>query len=104
MTAHLYDGVFRMEFAIDVFIGLLDALDRLHDIQGMQQVDIHFGGIADQPQHGGIGALAEIDLQAQPLDPRNEIVELFFVAVFLYDDNHDTLLSIKKRTAVSAVP
>ena len=49
-------GVLGVELAVGVFVRLLNALDVFDDLQRFEHVDVHRGGIADQPQQRLVAA------------------------------------------------
>ena len=55
------DGVVRVELAVSLFIGFLDAADALNNILSGDGVHIHRGGVAQQAQDGGVLAVPGVD-------------------------------------------
>ena len=77
-----------MELAVGVFVGFLDPLHVLHDIQGGDQVDIQLGGVAYQAQNGMGLADAGVDGDTLLLEPGDQTLKLVTVGVvFQYDDH-----------------
>ena len=87
-VAHLHYGILRVELAVGVFVGFLDPLHVLHDIQGGDQVDIQLGGVAYQAQNGMGLADAGVDGDTLLLEPGDQTLKLVTVGVvFQYDDH-----------------
>ena len=77
-----------MEFPIGVFVGLLDAPDHLHDVQGQDALHVHPGGIPHQAHDGVIFPHRQVGLQAHAVEPVDEELYLLRFGIFLEYDNH----------------
>ena len=84
-----------MELPVGVFIGLLDPLHILDDVQGGDEVDVQLGGVSHQAQDGVGLADAGVDGDALFLEPGDEAVQLVPVGVVLQNDNHGGFLLMK---------
>ena len=91
-AAHGNDRVLRVEFPVGVFVGLLNPLDVLHDVQGGDEVDVQLGRVAHQSQDGVSLADAGVDDDPLFLEPVDQALQLFAVGVVLQNDNHGGLL------------
>ena len=91
-VAHLDHGVLGVELAVGVLVGLLDALDIIHDVQGGDQVDVQLGGVAHQAQNGVGLADACVDGNALFLQPGDQAVQLVTVGILFQNDDHNVFL------------
>ena len=62
--AAIDDGILGVELAVGVFVRLLNALDVFDDLQRFEYVDVHRGGIADQPQQRLVAADGHVYVKA----------------------------------------
>ena len=72
------DGVVRMEFAVGLFIGLLDAFDAFHHILGGNILDIDHRSIPDQPENGAVSSHPCVDFYLIFL--RQGVCEIFYLS------------------------
>lgn len=79
----LDDRVGGVELAVGVLIRLLDAFDVLDDVQRFEQVDVDRRRVADESHNRLRGALAHMHLQILALQPRDEVLDLILIGVFL---------------------
>ena len=77
-----------MEFPVGALEGLLDALDRLHDVQRGDQIHVHAAGISDQADDGVVLALGDVQPEAVALQPVGEVFHLVFIDLVLEQNNH----------------
>ncbi len=88
------DGVLLMEFPVGVLVGLLDALDGFHDVQGHDALDIHPGGVSHQAHDGVVFADGLVRLQPHAVEPVVEELHLLPLrGLFQNDDHIGNLLS-----------
>ena len=104
MAGHVDDGVIRMELAVGVFEGLLDALDVLHDVQGANDVHIHAGGIPDQADDGLLLADGHMGVQPHGVEPIGQVLHLFGIRVVLEQDYHFSVLRFAKMLGMKKAP
>ena len=81
-------GIVLVELAVGALEGLLDALDRLHDVQRGDQVHVHAAGVADQADDGVVLALGDVQPEAVALQPVGQVLHLVFVDLVLEQYDH----------------
>ncbi len=81
--AHLDDGILRVELAVGVFVGLLDPLYVLHNVQGGDEVNIQLGGVPHQAQDGVGLPDAFVDAHPLFLEPADKALHLVRVGIML---------------------
>ena len=89
---HLDHGVLGVELPIGVFVGLLDPLHILHNVQGGDQVNVQLGGVAHQAQDGVGLADTGADGDSFLLEPGDQSLQLVRIVVALENDNHNKFL------------
>ena len=83
-----------MEFPVGVLVGLLDALDGFHDVQGHNALDVHPGGVAHQAHDGVVLANGHVGFQPHAVEPAVEELHLLPLrGLFQNDDHMGNLLS-----------
>ena len=82
-VSHGDDGIPRVELPVGVFIGLLDPLHVLHDVQGGDEVGVQGGGVPHQAQDSVGLADTGVDGDALLLEPGNQAVQLVGVVIGL---------------------
>ena len=78
----------RMEFSVDVFVGVLDSFHVFDDVQRLDEIDVDAGRVADESENQLIDALRLMDGDALADQPVLQVVQLLLVRIFFQDDNH----------------
>ena len=92
-----------MEFAVGVFVRLLNAAHGFDDVQRGNQIDVQLGGIADQADDGVLGARGDVQVEAMALEEFGQIVNLLGICVLFQKNNHVGLLHSAIRKAPQRV-
>ena len=83
-----------MELTVGVFVGLLNTLDVLHDVQGGDQIDVQFRGVAHQAQDGVSLTDAGVDNDTLFLQPGDQAFQLVMVGIVFQNDDHNKFLLV----------
>ena len=59
--AHLDGGVLGVELTVDGLEGVGHPGDRLHNVQALDHLHVHLGGVADEAQDGLVLPLGDVD-------------------------------------------
>ena len=87
-AAAVHHRVRRMELAVGLLVGLLNAAHRLHVVQGRDHVLVHTGGVTHQAHDGGVFALGQVNLQPHLVEERRQPVDLCLPCFLLENDDH----------------
>lgn len=63
------NGVLRMKFSVRIFIGLLNPLDILYNIERFEQINIQQRGVADQAENGLMDSFADVYFDVKAFQP-----------------------------------
>ena len=96
-TAAIDHRVHRVEFAVGLLERLLDALDVLHDVQGLDQVNVDARRVTDQPQHRMMHTLRLIDDEMLASQPVLQVLHLLGIRILFEDDNHSGYLAVRLK-------
>ena len=77
-----------MEFPVAALEALGDALDRFDDIEGGDQVAVHFSHVPDQAENGLIAAPGNMYIHILLFDPGDQVIDLFVSASGFQYNNH----------------
>ena len=78
ISAHVDYRILGVEFAVRLFIRLLNSRHVLDNIERAQKVDVHFGRIAYDAEHRACLALGIMNIETHTLYPIGKIVKLLF--------------------------
>ena len=86
------DSVLLVELPVGVLVGLLDALDGLHNVQGQDALHVHPGGVPHQADDGVVLAHGHMGFQTHVVQPGVEQLHLLALRALFQNDNHGTTL------------
>ena len=75
--AGLDDGILRVELPVDRLKGVGHPGDRLHNVQALDHLHVHLGGVADEAQDGLVLPLGHVDPQVLFLQPVDKVLGAF---------------------------
>ena len=88
VSRDVHNSVFGMEFAVCILVRLLHSRDALDDIERTDEIDVHFGRIADKSDNCRVFTSADMDVKSQALNPTCEIFDLLFRLILFDNDYH----------------
>ena len=102
-TCHIHHGILRMEFAVCLFVWLLDSLNPFDNIHRSHLADVHAGGVPYQSHQGGVGALRKMNLQSHCFKFFFQLFDLLWSCGRFYNYDHVVFLfsffTVKKPVA-----
>jgi hypothetical protein len=88
-AARLHDRLLAPERAAGEFVRLADAHRFLNSVKHFEFAWIDAGDIADDAQHGLIGAGGAVNVESALAENRHHVLDVGVRGVFLHDDDHE---------------
>ena len=88
ISADVDDGIVRVIFTADIFIGLRDARNTFHKVITLNGININFACVADKTEDRLSLAVYSVNLNAEAAKPFDKALHPSFVCVFINNYNH----------------